>query len=237
LIALDLPPGVAVIDGRHNLTAKVSYALEGGKGGAVRLLTLSRADEIVVPLATLSRSGQQRQPIAAAPEANEVVEGTSVATAEPAAQPLPPPRPRVQPQSPAPIHTEPAKSLPQRQNKAAPPSKALPKPAPPPSRSAPVPAPAPAPVASVKPSFNCRYARTAGEIAVCGNPELAQLDRRMSAQFYSALAVARPGQRAMLQRTRNRFLSYRDSCRSTACIADAYRGRIREISDIMAGQW
>jgi uncharacterized protein len=72
---------------------------------------------------------------------------------------------------------------------------------------------------------------------VCHDPGLASLDRQMAAQFNSALSVARPGQRTMLQRSRNRFLSYRDSCRSDACIADAYRARMREISGIMNGDW
>jgi uncharacterized protein len=86
----------------------------------------------------------------------------------------------------------------------------------------------------VRPSFNCRYAHTRGEIAVCSNPGLAMLDRRMSAQFYRALSAASPGARLILQRSRNRFLRYRDSCGSEACIADAYRARINEIDAIMS---
>jgi uncharacterized protein len=41
----------------------------------------------------------------------------------------------------------------------------------------------------------------------------------------------------MLQRTRASFLRFRDRCTSDACIADTYRGRMREISDIMSGRW
>jgi uncharacterized protein len=59
----------------------------------------------------------------------------------------------------------------------------------------------------------------------------------MSSRFFAALSEAGPGERQILQRTRGRFLAYRDACRSDACIADAYRGRIREIGDIMAGNW
>ncbi|HVM38438.1 MAG TPA: hypothetical protein VM265_08635 [Sphingomicrobium sp.] len=69
---------------------------------------------------------------------------------------------------------------------------------------------------------------------MCNDPELASLDRQMSAQFYRALSAASPGARLMLQRTRTRFLRYRDSCGSSACIAEAYSARMREISDIMA---
>ena len=39
--------------------------------------------------------------------------------------------------------------------------------------------------------------------------------------------------RAELERSRGRFLNYRDQCQSDDCIADAYRGRIREIRDIV----
>jgi uncharacterized protein len=59
----------------------------------------------------------------------------------------------------------------------------------------------------------------------------------MSSQFFSARSRADAGQRALLDRTRSRFLSYRDGCRSDDCVADAYRGRIAEIRDIMAGRW
>lgn len=110
---------------------------------------------------------------------------------------------------------------------------------------APVPAPQPPPAAeptppaasAARPSFNCGAARTRGEVAVCRDSGLAALDRQMASQFNGAMAQAGPEERALLQRTRSRFLSYRDSCRSDACIADAYRGRMREISDIMAGRW
>ena len=107
-----------------------------------------------------------------------------------------------------------------------------------PQPQSPAPAPAPEPqTSSARPSFNCANASTRGEIAVCRDPGLAALDRQMASQFYGALGQANPAERDLLQRTRARFLSYRDSCRSDACIAEAYRGRMREIGDIMAGRW
>jgi uncharacterized protein len=65
---------------------------------------------------------------------------------------------------------------------------------------------------------------------------LAALDRQMSAVYFDAVRSADPGTRAALQRSRNRFLSFRDRCSSDACIADTYRGRIREIRDIADGR-
>jgi uncharacterized protein YecT (DUF1311 family) len=101
----------------------------------------------------------------------------------------------------------------------------------------PAPAPQPQPQESASPSFNCGNARTRGEIAVCNDSGLAALDRQMASQFNSALQGADPRQERLLQSTRSGFLAFRDRCRSDQCIADTYRGRMREISDIMAGRW
>jgi uncharacterized protein len=102
------------------------------------------------------------------------------------------------------------------------------------------PVPAPGEVGaepSPNPSFDCGDAQTAGEVAVCNDPRLAALDRRMAEQFRSALADANPQQRARLNQTRDSFLRYRDQCPSNACVAETYQGRMREIRDIMRGTW
>ena len=99
------------------------------------------------------------------------------------------------------------------------------------------PAPSSAPPSVARPSFNCENARTRGERAVCSDPGLAALDRQMASQYQRAVNGAPPDQQALLRRTRDRFLVYRDSCSNDACIAEAYRGRMREISDIGAGRW
>ena len=91
--------------------------------------------------------------------------------------------------------------------------------------------------AAVTPSFNCSNAKTSGEVAVCNDYRLAILDRRMAAQFRSAMSEADARQRALLSRTRDSFLVYRDRCTSNDCIAETYRGRMREIRDIMLGRW
>lgn len=87
------------------------------------------------------------------------------------------------------------------------------------------------------PSFDCADAQTKGEVAVCGDAGLAALDRRMAAQFNQAMDSADSDQRKLLLWTRSRFVRFRDQCSDNSCIAQAYRGRIREISDIMAGRW
>ncbi|HEU5482343.1 MAG TPA: hypothetical protein VFU80_04525 [Sphingomicrobium sp.] len=95
--------------------------------------------------------------------------------------------------------------------------------------------PPPAPAAN--PSFDCGSARTRGEIAVCGDPGLAALDRQMVAQFNAALSQADRSQRRLLQRTRGRFISYRDRCATNQCVAETYQSRMSEIRDIMGGRW
>ncbi|WP_310468732.1 hypothetical protein [Sphingomonas sp.] len=193
-LTLDLPPGVAVVGGRRSLDADLNYALQPAADGTGEVLTLSNADAIVTPLATLSRIGR------------------------PAGEPLTPP---ARPPS-APVAPLPADPL-------APAADPRPEPAPPPAVEP--------PAAAASPSFNCRNARTRGEIMVCRDGGLAALDRQMATQFNRAIGSVGPGERAMLERSRGRFLSYRDSCRSESCIADAYRGRMREIADIVAGRW
>jgi uncharacterized protein len=66
---------------------------------------------------------------------------------------------------------------------------------------------------------------------------LASLDRQMSAVYVRASRNTSPQTRALLQRTRDRFLSDRDRCGNDACVAGAYRDRIREINDIREGRW
>jgi hypothetical protein len=51
------------------------------------------------------------------------------------------------------------------------------------------------------------------------------------------MSDANSDQRANLQRTRDAFLRFRDGCPDNACIAETYRGRMREIRDIMLGTW
>jgi uncharacterized protein len=59
----------------------------------------------------------------------------------------------------------------------------------------------------------------------------------MADRFNSALRQGTPEQRAILQRTRNRFLAFRDRCGSNSCMSGAYLDRIREIEDIRTGRW
>jgi uncharacterized protein len=95
----------------------------------------------------------------------------------------------------------------------------------------------PATASPGRPSFDCANARTSGEAAVCADSGLAALDVNLATEYRRALSAATPGQRQLLQSTRDRFLAYRDRCPSRQCMADAYVGRMREVRDIMEGRF
>jgi len=94
----------------------------------------------------------------------------------------------------------------------------------------------PAPVKAT-PSFDCDHAGNSVEFAICSDPGLAALDRQMASDFQRAMASGDDRQRRLLERTRNRFLSYRNRCATNQCIEETYQSRIREIGDIMTGNW
>ena len=185
-ITLDLPPGVAVAGGRRSLTADVLYTVQPAADGDGNLVTVSNADGIITPLATLTRTEQPAE------EPSDELNAVEPMPGELPSDPL------------API--------------------------PAPGEAAPM-------QPSANPSFDCGEAQTPGEVAVCSDPQLAALDRRMAVQFRSALADASPQQRAILNQTRDSFLRYRDQCSNSACVAETYQGRMREIRDIMRGSW
>jgi uncharacterized protein YecT (DUF1311 family) len=185
---LDLPPGVAVAGGRRSLSGDIDYMVQPAADGTGNVVRLGNADAIVVPLATLSRTGAPRSAPLVPPDLRD-----ETMEEEPPAD------------EPDGLGQEPVEDT-----------------------SSP---------AAANPSFNCSNARTRGEIAVCGDPGLAALDRQMAAQFNDGMARGDASQRRLLERTRGRFLSYRDRCTNNRCVAETYRSRMREISDIMAGRW
>jgi len=175
LLSLDLPPGIALADGRRTLMSNIDYSIQSD--GSVQL---RNADALIGPLTTLTRVAEPQQPAA---ETNATAPEENIAASVSA---------NVQP--------GPSSSYPGR------------------------------------PSFDCAAASSQSEIAVCSDSGLSALDVNMATQYRRALAAATPEQRALLQRTRDRFLGYRERCASRQCIGDAYVGRMREIRDIMEGR-
>ncbi len=88
-LALDLPPGVAVVGGRRSLMSDVDYTVQPAGDGGDAVVLLRNADAIIAPLATL---GRVSQPAPAAPaEAAPVEQGPTAAAPVPSVvSPVPP---------------------------------------------------------------------------------------------------------------------------------------------------
>ena len=224
-LSLDLPPGVAVIGGRRTLTANVDYILQPAADGSGDVVMLEGDAPITVPLATLARTGQvagiamdRDRSITIAQQSGDMVpEAPAKATSPPA-----PARERTSDAPGAkPRPTPPVRRVAERIDRKTSPAKAADKP----TAGKP-------PAVAARPSFNCRYARTRGEIAICQDGGLASLDRQMASQYYRAIASADAQQRQRLRSTRDAFLRTRDRCRDESCIAARYRERMREIDEI-----
>jgi uncharacterized protein len=80
--------------------------------------------------------------------------------------------------------------------------------------------------------FNCRYARTPDESAICRDARLSQLDERLSNRFYRLRENLSHRDQARLDRDEGAWLMARRQCGSNrACIVKAYRVRLSELSD------
>ncbi len=103
-------------------------------------------------------------------------------------------------------------------------------PAPPAVAAEPVPAPAPPPVAPARtpdPSFNCAYAGTPTEFAICGSVALADLDREMAALFHAYRGRLKSAGQRELDAAQKAWLGQRDGCgASEPCLRAAYAQRI-----------
>ncbi len=80
-------------------------------------------------------------------------------------------------------------------------------------------------------SFNCRYARTPDEVAICESARLSALDERLSGRFFRLRDSLYGPDRARLDRSQAGWLSARQQCGSDrACLGAAYRARLAELS-------
>lgn len=100
-----------------------------------------------------------------------------------------------------------------------------------PAPAAAVPAtPAPAepatPTAKIPPSFNCKYAATRAEKLICGDDELAALDRELNRAYKQLDRTAGPLREQIAAEQRGWRIGQRDPCGDAACVADAMRQRI-----------
>lgn len=96
-VSLDLPPGVALVGGRHTLSADVDYSVQQAVDGSGRIVLVSNADAIITPLATMTRVSE---PAPQSPEELNLMAPEPERPSNPTA--TPPLAAQVQPGEPAP---------------------------------------------------------------------------------------------------------------------------------------
>lgn len=87
-----------------------------------------------------------------------------------------------------------------------------------------------------KPSFSCRFASTAGQRAVCGDPNLSALDRHQALLYSQSWGRADAAKRERLLRAHNRLVAGREKCETGSCTKDVYVAALSEITGIMSQQ-
>ena len=82
-------------------------------------------------------------------------------------------------------------------------------------------------------SFNCRYAKSPVEVAICQDDDLQALDERMAKYYFTLSPLLPYGARAKLKRSQSSFIARRNACGyNTDCISRAYETRIDRICSI-----
>jgi uncharacterized protein YecT (DUF1311 family) len=216
-LILELPPGVeGAFGGQRRLVADVEYAAQAAADGSGLVYQMDGAEPIVYRLANFDPRRAASASASPAPRIETPAEPpAATAVAEVAQDDAPPPAPVREPIRPRrnddSYEAERSRRVVVREVEE--------------ERT-------PVEVAHVaRPSFNCRFARSRVEKMICSDDQLAALDRRMATSFYAALAATQGRERAELQRSRNAFVTDRDSCRSAECVADSYHARISELRD------
>ena len=98
--------------------------------------------------------------------------------------------------------------------------------------------PVPPKAAAIEPAVTSSCPSVAGHAGrlMCADRNLASLDRQLTLLYRQSYSQADEPRRAALVGTRQRFNDLRNSCETSNCLTTAYVGRLKEISDIMAGR-
>ena len=98
-----------------------------------------------------------------------------------------------------------------------------------PTAAAPAAAPAPAETGPITASFDCAKASSAQEKMICSDRDLARLDMDLSAAYRKARDAAADAK--ALQSEQLQWLkSTRSACSDKACLVEAYKGRLAQLS-------
>ncbi len=89
---------------------------------------------------------------------------------------------------------------------------------------------APASAPQGKPSFDCATPSTPVEVAICGNPELAQLDQEVDKLYAQKLQTANPIARQVILHAQRNWLRNREACASSVpCLKVQYQAAIQHL--------
>jgi hypothetical protein len=96
--------------------------------------------------------------------------------------------------------------------------------------------PKPEPVPPASESSSCLTSARRTDRLMCGDRNLASLDRQLKLLYRQSYSGADESKRTALVGKRQRFNDRRDTCETSNCLTTAYVLRLKEISDIMAGR-
>ena len=91
--------------------------------------------------------------------------------------------------------------------------------------------------AAAGPSFDCHTDRSPTEQAICGDPELGDLDSEMARLYFQIANDSSGRYYRRLKRDQRDWLKDRDDCGAhVGCLRAVYRDRIRELRDVLGPQ-
>ncbi|MEK7764417.1 MAG: lysozyme inhibitor LprI family protein [Nitrospirota bacterium] len=73
--------------------------------------------------------------------------------------------------------------------------------------------------------FDCKKASTPVEQLICNNPELSELDTKLSLRYEQGLVLRSSNQPALRKQQREWLRNVRDKCKDTVCLTSAYHKR------------
>lgn len=84
-------------------------------------------------------------------------------------------------------------------------------------------------------SFDCARASIPAERAICGNPNLSQLDARTAGMYFTILGNNLPPARlAQVRNMQRRFLATRNACGwNVDCLVDAYTSQMMYLRNVL----
>jgi uncharacterized protein len=82
------------------------------------------------------------------------------------------------------------------------------------------------------PGFDCRYASTYVEIAICDSRELSRLDRVLNLEYRKAQNRLDEFDIQDLADAQDGWIARRDACGTLRCVDRAYRNRIAQLRNV-----